>query len=143
MKYSDLIAKLNHRQKADLLTGKDFWTTLAIPEIGLPAASLSDGPSGVRKQAAASDHLGLNPSLNATCLPSAATVANSWNPEVAERAGTLLGKEAVSQGVNMLLGPGTNMKRNPLCGRNFIPTSQAKWLRAASAAYKRAASTPA
>ncbi len=119
MKYSDLIAKLNHRQKADLLTGKDFWTTLAIPEIGLPAASLSDGPSGVRKQAAASDHLGLNPSLNATCLPSAATVANSWNPEVAERAGTLLGKEAVSQGVNMLLGPGTNMKRNPLCGRNF------------------------
>lgn len=128
MKYQDKIAKLTRRQKADLLTGKDFWTTLGIPEIGLPSASLSDGPSGVRKQAAASDHLGLNPSIAATCLPSSASMANTFNEELLEKAGELLGVEAASQGVNMLLGPGTNMKRSPLCGRDFEYYSEDPYL---------------
>ena len=72
MKHAEKICKLTRRQKADLLTGRDFWTTHGIEEIGLPQAWLADGPSGVRKQVAASDHLGLNPSLAATCLPSSA-----------------------------------------------------------------------
>lgn len=128
LKYSDKIAKLTHRQKADLLTGKDFWTTLDVPEIGLPSAWLSDGPSGVRKQVADSDHLGLNPSAEATCMPSAASMANSWNEELLEKAGTVLGNEAAAQSVNMLLGPGTNIKRNPLCGRNFEYYSEDPYL---------------
>ena len=119
MKYAEKIKKLTHRQKADLLTGKDFWTTLEVEDIGLPSAWLSDGPSGIRKQVADSDHLGLNPSVEATCMPSAASMANSWNVELLEEAGELLGLEATAQSVNMLLGPGVNIKRNPLCGRNF------------------------
>ncbi len=128
MKYADKISKLTHRQKADLLTGKDFWTTLEVKEIDLPSAWLSDGPSGIRKQVAASDHLGLNPSEAATCMPSAASMANSWNEELLERAGEVLGKEAVAQSVNMLLGPGVNIKRNPLCGRNFEYYSEDPYL---------------
>ena len=84
MKYAEKIKKLTHRQKADLLTGKDFWTTLEVEDIGLPSAWLSDGPSGIRKQVADSDHLGLNPSVEATCMPSAASMANSWNVELLE-----------------------------------------------------------
>lgn len=119
MKHGEIIAKLTRRQKADLLTGKDFWSTLAIDEIGLPSAYLADGPHGVRKQAAASDHLGLNVSIPATCFPTAATMANSWNEELGEKMGELLGEEAAAEGVNVLLGPGLNIKRNPRCGRNF------------------------
>ncbi len=128
MKHSDEISKLTRRQKADLLTGKDFWTTLSIDEIRLPSAWLSDGPSGVRKQIADSDHLGLNPSIAATCLPSSASIANSWNEELVERAGELLGQEAAAQSVSMLLGPGINIKRNPLCGRNFEYYSEDPYL---------------
>ena len=128
MKYKGEISQLTRRQKADLLTGKDFWTTLGIDEIDLPSAWLSDGPSGVRKQIADSDHLGLNPSISATCLPSAASIANSWNESMVERAGELLGAEAAAQNVNMLLGPGTNIKRNPLCGRNFEYYSEDPYL---------------
>jgi len=80
---------------------------------------LSDGPHGVRKQASASDHLGLNASIAATCYPTAAAMANSWNTALGERLGERLGEEAASQRVNVLLGPGLNIKRNPLCGRNF------------------------
>lgn len=119
MKHEDIISKLTHRQKADLLTGRDFWSTLAIDEVGLPSAFLADGPHGLRKQAAASDHLGLNASIPATCFPTAATMANTWNPELGEKMGELLGEEAVAQEVNVLLGPGMNIKRNPRCGRNF------------------------
>lgn len=119
MKHDDIISKLTHRQKADLLTGRDFWSTLNIDEVGIPSAYLSDGPHGLRKQAAASDHLGLNASIPATCFPTAATMANTWNPELGEKMGELLGEEAVAQQVNVLLGPGMNIKRNPRCGRNF------------------------
>jgi len=119
MKHEDIISKLTHRQKADLLTGRDFWSTLNIDELNIPSAFLSDGPHGLRKQAAASDHLGLNASIPATCFPTAATMANTWNPELGEKMGELLGEEAVAQEVNVLLGPGMNIKRNPRCGRNF------------------------
>ena len=82
LKHADIIAKLSARQKADLMTGRDFWSTLNIDELGIPSAYLSDGPHGLRKQAAAADHLGLNPSIPATCFPTAATMANSWDTEL-------------------------------------------------------------
>ena len=82
MDIESIISQLTLRQKADLLTGKDFWQTRDIPELGIPSMFLSDGPHGLRKQAAAADHLGLNASIPATCFPTAATMANSWNEEI-------------------------------------------------------------
>lgn len=128
LRHADIISKLTWRQKADLLTGRDFWSTLAIEEVGLPSAYLSDGPCGLRKQAAKSDHLGLNPSIPATLIPTTATMANTWNEELGEEVGGLLGEEAASMDVNMLLGPGMNIKRNPLCGRNFEYFSEDPYL---------------
>lgn len=119
MKYSDLISKMTLEEKASLLSGKNFWETMDIPHLGIPSIFLSDGPSGLRKQAGAADQLGINPSLPATCMPSASSIANSWDPELSERIGTVLGEEAVKLGAGMLLGPGMNVKRDPRCGRNF------------------------
>lgn len=119
MKYAKLINQMTLEEKASLTSGKDFWQTMDIERLGIGSMFLSDGPHGIRKQAAAADHLGLNASIPATCFPTAATVANSWNESLGEKIGSYLGEEAVAQKVNVLLGPGTNMKRNPLCGRNF------------------------
>jgi beta-glucosidase len=116
------------KDKAELLTGKDFWQTKDFPELGIPSIFCSDGPHGIRKQAAAADHLGLNASIPATCFPTAATMANSWNEELGEKMGQALGEEAAAQKVNVLLGPGTNMKRNPRCGRNFEYFSEDPYL---------------
>lgn len=79
----------------------------------------SDGPHGVRKQEGEGDHLGLNASVPATCFPTAATIANSWDESLGEEIGKALGEEASALGVDVLLGPGLNIKRSPLCGRNF------------------------
>lgn len=128
MKYQELISKMTLAEKASLMSGKDFWQTVDIERLGIPSIFLADGPHGVRKQAAQGDHLGLNPSLPATCFPTAATVANSWNQELAERIGTHLGIEAAAQGVHVLLGPGLNIKRSPLCGRNFEYFSEDPYL---------------
>lgn len=117
--HSDIIGKMSLEQKAAMMTGRDFWSTAEIPELGVKSLALSDGPHGLRKQAAASDHLGLNASIPATCFPTAATMANSWNEALGEEMGEALGEEAAAQNVNVLLGPGVNMKRNPRCGRNF------------------------
>ena len=121
MKYKELISKLTLEEKVALTSGKDFWSTTAVDreDVKIPSMFLSDGPHGIRKQAAASDHLGLNASIPATCFPTAATMANSWNIELGEEMGKTLGEEAVDEKVNVLLGPGTNLKRNPRCGRNF------------------------
>ncbi|MEG6533380.1 glycoside hydrolase family 3 C-terminal domain-containing protein [Caldibacillus thermoamylovorans] len=128
MKYKDIIQEMTLEEKASLMSGKDFWQSQNIDRLGIPSMFLSDGPHGVRKQAAAADHLGLNESIPATCFPTAATVANSWNVELVENMGKYLGKEAVAQKVNVLLGPGINMKRNPLCGRNFEYYSEDPYL---------------
>lgn len=106
-------------EKAAILSGATEWTTREIERLGIPAIFFSDGPHGIRKQAGAGDHLGLNPSLPATCFPTAATIANSWDEQLGEAIGKVLGEEASAQGVNVLLGPGLNIKRSPLCGRNF------------------------
>lgn len=128
MKYKDIINQMTLEEKASLMSGKDFWQTQNIERLGINSMFLADGPHGIRKQAAAADHLGLNESIPATCFPTSATVANSWNEELGLKIGQLLGKEAVSQKVNVLLGPGINMKRNPLCGRNFEYFSEDPYL---------------
>lgn len=120
--------KMTLQQKADMLTGRDFWSTAEYPGLGVRSMYLSDGPHGLRKQAAASDHLGLNPSLPATCFPTASVMACSWDPALGERMGEALGDEAASMGVDVLLGPGLNIKRNPLCGRNFEYFSEDPYL---------------
>ncbi len=128
MKYKEIIDKMTLEEKASLTSGKDFWQSQEIERLGVPSMFMADGPHGLRKQAAAADHLGLNPSIPATCFPTAATMANSWNEELGEEVGVALGEEAVSMNVNMLLGPGMNIKRSPLCGRNFEYFSEDPYL---------------
>ena len=128
MKHPELIQALTLKQKVALLSGRDIWSTYPIPQQNIPAMYLSDGPHGVRKQLGASDHLGLNASQPATCFPTAAGVANSWNPDLAQEIGRTIGKEAACQQVNVLLGPGLNTKRNPLGGRSFEYYSEDPYL---------------
>ncbi len=101
------------------MTGEGFWSTRECPEIGLAAVKLSDGPNGMRVQEKRPNHLGLGGSLPATCYPTASATACTFNPELCENLGRHIGKEAAALGVSMVLGPGLNLKRSPLCGRNF------------------------
>lgn len=119
MKHQDIIDNMTLEEKAAFLSGKSVWETRDLPRLNLPSIFCSDGPHGIRKQAGTGDHLGLNESLPATCFPTAATIANSWDEGLGELVGTALGEEAAEQGVHVLLGPGLNIKRSPLCGRNF------------------------
>ena len=114
-----LLKKLTLEEKCALLSGAETFKTRGMPEHGIPQIWLSDGPHGLRKQAGESDHLGLNPSVPATCFPTASAVANSWDAALGEEIGAALGEEAAAQEVSVVLGPGLNMKRNPLCGRSF------------------------
>lgn len=128
MKHTDIITKLNLEQKCALLSGDTVFTTRGYKNAGVSSITLSDGPNGVRKQAGAADHLGLNPSVPATCFPTAATVACSWDPALGEEIGRAMGEEAAAQEVAVLLGPGLNTKRSPLCGRNFEYFSEDPYL---------------
>lgn len=128
MKHADIITKLTLEQKCALLSGELVFTTRGYKNAGIPSITLSDGPNGVRKQAGAADHLGLNPSVPATCFPTAATVACSWDPALGEQLGQAMGEEAAAQEVSVLLGPGLNTKRSPLCGRNFEYFSEDPYL---------------
>ena len=119
MKHTDIIQKLNLEQKCALLSGETVFTTRALPGKGIPAITLSDGPNGVRKQAGAADHLGLNPSVPATCFPTSSATACSWDEALGEAIGEAMGEEAAAQEVAVLLGPGLNIQRSPLCGRDF------------------------
>ena len=128
MKHADIIQTLDLEQKCALLSGGTVFDTRALPGKDVPSITLSDGPNGVRKQAGAADHLGLNPSVPATCFPTSATVANSWDPALGEAVGEAMGEEAAAQEVSVLLGPGLNIKRSPLCGRNFEYFSEDPYL---------------
>lgn len=128
LKHQELIGQMTLEEKAAFLSGKNEWQSRDIPRLGIPSIVFSDGPHGVRRQAGAGDHLGLNPSLPATCFPTAAGVANSWNEELGRELGKALGEEAAAQGVHVLLGPGLNIKRSPLCGRNFEYFSEDPYL---------------
>lgn len=119
MKHQEILSKLTLEEKCYLLSGKDFWQSRSVERAGVPNMTLSDGPHGIRKQEGAGDQLGLNGSVPATCFPTAASIANSWDPALGEEIGRHLGEEAAAQDVCVLLGPGMNMKRSPLCGRNF------------------------
>ncbi|MHA3022583.1 glycoside hydrolase family 3 C-terminal domain-containing protein [Mycobacterium sp. BMJ-28] len=112
------IGALDVSQQAALGSGATFWTTKAIGDV--PAIVLTDGPHGVRRQSGTgADHLGIGESVPATCFPPAVGLAQTWDPELVERIGVALGDESRALGVNVLLGPGINIKRDPRCGRNF------------------------
>ncbi|WP_343082702.1 glycoside hydrolase family 3 C-terminal domain-containing protein [Blautia producta] len=128
MKHQDMIEKMTVEEKAAFLSGKGEWDTRDIPRLNIPSMFCSDGPHGIRKQAGTGDHLGLNESLPATCFPTAATIANSWNVDLGEEIGKALGEEADVLDVQVLLGPGLNIKRSPLCGRNFEYFSEDPYL---------------
>ena len=123
-----LLKNLTLEEKCALLSGAETFKTRGMPKHGIPQIWLSDGPHGLRKQAGESDHLGLNPSVPATCFPTASAIANSWNIALGEEIGAALGEEAAAQEVSVLLGPGLNMKRNPLCGRSFEYFSEDPYL---------------
>ena len=123
-----LLKELTLEEKCALLSGAETFKTRGMPQHGIPQIWLSDGPHGLRKQAGESDHLGLNPSVPATCFPTASAVATSWDTALGEEIGAALGEEAAAQEVSVLLGPGLNMKRNPLCGRSFEYFSEDPYL---------------
>ena len=115
----EILATLTLEEKASLCQGASFWYTKAIPEKEVPAIMMTDGPHGLRKQTGETDHLGINKSVPSTCFPSSAAVCNSWDEELMYAIGQALGEECLQEQVSVLLGPGANNKRSPLCGRNF------------------------
>lgn len=128
LKYESIIKQMSLEEKALMMSGKNTWETVDFEKYGIPSMAMSDGPHGLRRQAGAGDHLGLNVSLPATCFPTAASVANSWDETLGEEIGTALAEEAVTMDVNVILGPGLNIKRSPLCGRNFEYFSEDPYL---------------
>ncbi|MDC3421512.1 glycoside hydrolase family 3 C-terminal domain-containing protein [Aquibacillus koreensis] len=128
MKHKNIIKQMTLEEKASLMSGQNFWNTKAVERLDIPSIMLTDGPHGLRKQGGKADHLGLNKSLPATCYPTAATLANSWDKSLAYNVGLDIGMEARSEKVSVLLGPGLNIKRNPLCGRNFEYFSEDPYL---------------
>lgn len=128
LRYKEIIDKMTIEEKALMMSGKNTWETQDFEKYGIQSMTMSDGPHGLRRQAGAGDHLGLNASLPATCFPTAAAVANSWDEALAELIGMALAEEAVTMNVNVILGPGLNIKRSPLCGRNFEYFSEDPYL---------------
>ena len=114
-----LIAKMDLDVRASLLSGSSFWHLQDVTEHGLPKTMVSDGPHGLRKQSAHADHLGMQSSVPATCFPTAVTLASSWDTDLIAEVGVAIGRECQAENVAVLLGPGVNIKRSPLCGRNF------------------------
>ncbi|MBT2599363.1 MULTISPECIES: glycoside hydrolase family 3 C-terminal domain-containing protein [Oceanobacillus] len=114
-----LIQELTLEEKAGLCSGLNFWHTKPVERLGIPSVMVTDGPHGLRKQQQGADHLGLLDSVPATCFPSAAGLAGSWDRNLIDKVGVALGEECQAEDVAVLLGPGANIKRSPLCGRNF------------------------
>jgi beta-glucosidase len=121
---ASLVSKMTIDEKVKLCTGKDFWNFNGVERLGLPAIMVTDGPHGLRKQVAASDHLGLSASVPATCFPTAAATACSFDEDLMFKMGQALGEECRKEQVSVLLGPGVNIKRSPICGRNFEYVSE-------------------
>ena len=123
-----LLGELTLEEKVSLTLGSDFWHTAPVERLDIPAIMLSDGPHGLRAQLAEADHVGLGGSVPATCFPTASALGSSWNPDLFADVGRALAVEARVIGVAVILGPGINMKRSPLCGRNFEYVSEDPWL---------------
>lgn len=119
MKHSDIVKKMSLEQKAKFVSGFDYWHLEESAELGLPKIMITDGPNGLRKQNPNGDSVGLGNSYPATCFPTAVAVASTWDPELIVKEGETLGEECLQEEVSVLLGPGTNIKRAPTCGRNF------------------------
>ena len=116
---ADLLDRMTLEEKASLVSGKGFWSTRGIERVGLPSVDVADGPHGLRKQPGLADHVGLGGSIPATCFPTASALGSSWDVDLVRSVGEAIGEEAVAQDVAVVLGPGINIKRSPLCGRNF------------------------
>ena len=118
-KIRELVSRMTLEEKASLCSGADFWHTEAVERLGIPASMVSDGPHGLRKQDQEGDHLGVNDSIKAVCFPAGCGTAASFNRELLTEMGATLGEECQAEGVSVILGPAVNIKRSPLCGRNF------------------------
>lgn len=124
----ELVAKMTLEEKAGLCSGSDFWHTKKVERLGIPAVMMSDGPHGLRKQEGEGDHLGLNESIKAVCFPAACAAASSFDTDLMEQMGSTLGEECQAEDLSILLGPAVNIKRSPLCGRNFEYLSEDPYL---------------
>ena len=124
----ELISKMTLEEKASLCSGADNWHTKEIKRLNIPSVMMVDGPHGLRKQEGETDHLGLNESVKAVCFPAACATASSFDVDLMERMGETLGAECQAENVSMLLGPAVNIKRSPLCGRNFEYLSEDPYL---------------
>lgn len=118
-KAKELVAQMTLEEKASLCSGQNFWQTKAVERLGVQSFMVTDGPHGLRKQVGSADHLGLNAAVPATCFPTAAATACSFDPELMGRMGRAMGEECRAEKVDVILGPAANIKRSPLCGRNF------------------------
>ena len=114
-----LISEMTLEEKAGICSGADFWHTKAVERLQIPDMMMSDGPHGLRKQDLEGDHLGVNDSIKAVCFPAGCAMASSFDRELLHRVGETLGKECQAENVGVILGPAVNIKRSPLCGRNF------------------------
>ncbi|MBU9722580.1 MULTISPECIES: glycoside hydrolase family 3 C-terminal domain-containing protein [Bacillaceae] len=127
-KIKELLKELTLKEKASLCSGADMWHTKAIERLDIPSIMVSDGPHGLRRQPEGADQFGLHKSVPATCFPTASALACSWNPKLIYEVGETIAEECKAEGVSVLLGPGINIKRNPLCGRNFEYYSEDPYL---------------
>ncbi len=123
-----LLTELTLEEKAALTSGSSFWYTAPVERLGIPSIMVSDGPHGLRAQPGTGDHVGLGGSVPATCFPTASAIASSWDPGLLQRVGAALAQEARATNLSVILGPGVNMKRSPLCGRNFEYLSEDPYL---------------
>ena len=118
-KIKSLISQMTLEEKAGMCSGADFWSTKAVERLGIPSVAVSDGPHGLRKQSGAADHMGLNSSIEAVCFPAGCATAASFDRELLTQLGETLGEECQAENISTILGPAMNIKRSPLCGRNF------------------------
>jgi len=128
MDIQNLVSQMTLEEKASLCSGAGFWHTEAIERLGIPSITLTDGPHGLRKQKQGADHLGIYESVPATCFPAACATASSFDEELLAEMGKALARECIEEDVSIILGPGTNIKRSPLCGRNFEYFSEDPYL---------------
>ena len=119
MDIQKLLSEMTLEEKCSLLSGADFWHTKAVKRLGIPAMMMSDGPHGLRKQDQTGDHLGINDSIKAVCFPTACATAASFDREAVRAIGREIGKACQHEDLGVILGPAVNIKRSPLCGRNF------------------------
>ena len=118
-KIRNLISSMTLEEKASLCSGEDFWNLKGIDRLRVPSIMVTDGPHGLRKEDVQGESPAMNPSVSATCFPTASALAASWDRDLIREIGTALGEECLQENVSILLGPGINIKRSPLCGRNF------------------------